>query len=184
MSGVICPFPPSSAARFPGPPRPPGCAPRALPLGVTSRARSRPAAGGRCTAAPPSRVPGAAGLRAPEHQRFRLPAGTPGTAPTRWRSARLFHAEAAAQRRGEREPLLEAPGPPLRSERSPVGSGEEGRAAEAGRTRRRRVPVPQAGLLRGGVRCAGKTLPPAHLPKFSLSFSHPRIRHRMLGDGS
>ena len=52
-------------------------------LGVTSQARSRPAAGGRCTAAPPSRVPGAAGLRAPEHRRLRLPAAAVGAAPTR-----------------------------------------------------------------------------------------------------
>lgn len=61
--------------------------------------------------------------------------------------------------RGGREPLLEAPGPPLRSERSPVGSGEGAgpprRSLRAGGG----VPVPRAGLLRVGVCCAGKTSP-------------------------
>lgn len=54
--------------------RPPRMRPVRSALGVTSQARSRPAAVGRCTAAPPSRVPGVAGLRAPEQRRLRLPA--------------------------------------------------------------------------------------------------------------
>jgi hypothetical protein len=63
-----------------------GHPPRMLParsaLGVTSPARSRPAAGERCTAAPRSRVPGVAGLRAPEQRRLRLPAAAAGAAPS------------------------------------------------------------------------------------------------------
>lgn len=73
---------PLNAAGFPEPPRPPRMRPARSALGVTSRARSRPAAGGRCTAEPPSRVPGAAGLRTPEHRRLRLPAAAAGAART------------------------------------------------------------------------------------------------------
>lgn len=60
--------------------RPPRMRPARSALGVTSRARSRPAAGGHCTAAPPSRVPGVAGLRAPKLRPLRLPAKAVGAA--------------------------------------------------------------------------------------------------------
>lgn len=126
----------------------PGCAPRALPwaspLGLVAGLQQAGAVPLRRRLV--SRVLPGSGLRnisgsasLQRHRERRRP---------RWRSARLFHAEAAA--RGGREPLLEAPGPPLRSERSPVRSGEGAgpprRSLRAGGG----VPVPRAGLLRGG----------------------------------
>ena len=81
MLGPALPLP-GSVARFPEPPRPPRTRPARSALGVTSRARSRPAADGRCTAAPPSHVRGVAGLRAPEQRRLPLPAAAAGVAPT------------------------------------------------------------------------------------------------------
>lgn len=72
---------PSSAGFSGAPPAPDAPRAHCPELGVTSRARSRPAAGGRCTAVPLSRVPGAAGLRAREQRRLRLPAAAAETAP-------------------------------------------------------------------------------------------------------
>lgn len=92
---------PAAPPGLPEPPRPPlppaPDAPARFALGVTSRARSRPAAGGRCTAAPRSHVPGVAGLPALEQRRLRLPAAAARAArtPVGVRAAPPCHAEAA-----------------------------------------------------------------------------------------
>lgn len=127
----------------------PGCAPRALPwaspLGLVAGLQQAGAVPLRRRLV--SRVLPGSGLRnisgsasLQRHRERRRPC---------WRSAWLLHAEAAA--RGGREPLLlEAPGPPLGSECSPVESGEGAgpprRSLRAGGG----LPVPRAGLLRGG----------------------------------
>lgn len=99
---------------------PPRMRPARSALGVTSRARSRPAAGGRSTAVPPSRVPGVAGLRAPEQQRLRLPAKAAGAAPTPGTERE------APPCRGRRSGQPEAPWPRLgtaRTSQVPAGGG-------------------------------------------------------------
>lgn len=127
----------------------PGCVPRALPwaspLGLVAGLQQAGAVPLRRRLV--SRVLPSSGLRnisgsaSLQRQRERR--------RPRWRSPRLLHAEAAA--RGGREPLrLEAPGPPLGSECSRVGSGEGAgpprRSLRAGGG----VPVLLAGLLQGG----------------------------------
>lgn len=165
MSGVICSFPsPTALPGSQGHRARPGCAPRARPgrhpLGLVAglqqagavplrrRLVSRGAAVG----------PGSGTSAVPP------PCRDTGNGADLAGGARGSSMRSAAAR-GRAEPLLEAPGPPLRSERSPVGSGEGAgpprRSLRAGGG----VPVPRAGLLlREGVRCAGKILPPASSP--------------------
>lgn len=112
-------------------PRPPRSRPARSALGVTSRARSRPAASGRCTAAPPSRIPGVAEFQALEQRRLRLPAPAAGVAPTRRAARAAPPCRAHSSGRVGASPL-EAPPAPLGSERaSAAGRRFPGRGSRA-----------------------------------------------------